>query len=109
MKKVDNVGRVVIPKHLRKELNLESGQSYDVVREDNYLKVIPLESKFIVCNEDMKALRKLYLMLEESGMLDTYYDEILARVTQKTALKCESCGASLFLDKDNTYKCFKCE
>lgn len=109
MKKVDNAGRVIIPKEFRKELNLDVGAGYEVIKDDDVIKVIPKEAAFKVYNEDMKVLRKMYLMLEESGMLDSYYDEILSRITKRTDVKCETCGANLFLNKDNTYKCFKCE
>lgn len=109
MRRVDSVGRVIIPKDIRKELNLNTGSGYELIKEEDSIRIIPTESAFKVYNEDMKALRKMYLMLEESGMLDSYYDEILSRITKRTDIKCETCGANLFLNKDNTYKCFKCE
>ena len=110
MKRVDSVGRIVIPKEIRKELNLQSGAGYELVKEENGIKIIPLTTNFTICNEDMKVLRKLYVMLADSGMLDTYYDEILSRITKRAVIKCENCGSYLFLDNnENTYKCFKCE
>lgn len=110
MKKVvDNVGRVQIPKDLRIKYNLDKGASYMIKEEDNGIKIEPLNGINIISGEDMKVLRKLYLMLNASGLLDTYYDTILANITKKTDSKCAKCGNPLFLETDNTYKCYECE
>lgn len=109
MKKVDNIGRITIPKDLRTKYNLETGMNYEIIEESDSLTIKPLNKNFTISNEDMKALRKMYIMLSDSGILDAYYDEILARITKKSESKCSECGAYLFLTNENTYKCFKCE
>lgn len=109
MKKVDNIGRITIPKDLRTKYNLEIGMNYEIIEENDSLKIKPLNKSFNISNEDMKVLRKMYIMLLDSGMLDNYYDEILARITKKSESKCAECGSNLFLTNENTYKCFKCE
>lgn len=108
MQKVDAVGRVMIPKNLREKFDLEKGNSYSIIETDKGLLVTSEKVKFNICEEDMKALRKLYIMLSNSGFLDSYYDEILSRITKRTDIKCDKCGEFLFLTTDNTYKCFKC-
>ena len=109
MQKVDAVGRVMIPKNLREKYDLEKGNGYSIIETDKGLLVAPEKAKFNIGEEDMKALRKLYIMLSNSGFLDSYYDEILSRVTKRTDIKCDKCEEFLFLTTDNSYKCFKCE
>lgn len=109
MKKVDSAGRIVLPKDIRESYNLDVGQEFTLVECEDYLKIMPLQVKFEIANEDMKVLRKLYLMLYESGLMDDYYDEVLSRITKKTENKCEKCKKPLFLTTDNNYKCFNCE
>ena len=106
---VDNVGRVQIPKDLRTKYNLEKGASYTIKEEENGLKIEPLGGLMTISGEDMLVLRKLYLMLENSGLIDSYYNEKLAEITRKTDNKCTKCNSPLFLDNDNTYKCYNCE
>ena len=109
MGKIDNIGRITIPKDLREQYNLTFGNNYDLVACEGYLKVIPTTKEHTISNEDMTALRKLYIMLSESGILDDFYDEILSRVTEKASMKCDNCNTNLFLTEENTYKCYKCE
>ena len=109
MEKVSNEGRITIPKNLRKIYGLESGNEYQIIEDDNCLKIVSRETKYNIDNEDMNALRKLYLMLSNSGIMDDYYDEILSRITKKTESTCAKCGSPLFLTNENTFKCFKCE
>ena len=109
MQKVDTIGRVMIPKKLREKYNLEKGNGYILIETENGLLVSPEEESFKICKEDMSSLIKLYIMLKESGFLDSYYDEILSRITKRTDIKCDKCGEYLFLTTDNTYKCYKCE
>lgn len=109
MQKIDSVGRIVIPKSIRERYNLERGTEYELLETDRGLIISPKSMSFTIGEEDMKALRKLYIMLSNSGFLDTYYDEILSRVTKRTDIKCEKCQNYLFLTSDNNYKCFNCE
>ena len=109
MQKVDCVGRVTIPKNLRKDFNLNEGNDCDIIPTDNGVLIVPKISTYSVGVEDMNALRKLYIMLKNSGFIDDYYDEILSKITKKTEINCTECGENLFLTTDNSYKCFKCE
>lgn len=109
MKKlVDSAGRVQLPKDLRDKYNLNTGAEYSLVAEDTYIKLEPVNKLFTIDNEDMKVLRKLYLMLADNGLLDDYYDTILSKITKRSEIKCDKCNNYLFLTTDNTYKCFKC-
>lgn len=109
MEKVSNEGRITIPKNLRTKYNLNGGAEYQIIEDNDCLKIVSRETKYNIDEEDMKALRKLYIMLSDSGIMDSYYDEILSRITKKTETKCDKCGNNLFLTKENTFKCFKCE
>lgn len=109
MKKIiDNVGRITLPKDVRDKYNLNPGANYNLIEEDSYIRLEPLNKLYSITNEDMKALRKLYLMLSDSDYLDDYYDTILSKITKRSEIKCDKCNNYLFLTSDNTYKCFKC-
>lgn len=109
MQKIDSVGRITIPKNIRERYNLEKGTEYELLETDRGLVVSPKSTPFTIGEEDMKALRKLYIMLSNSGFIDEYYNEILSRVTKRTDMNCTECGEYLFLTSDNNYKCFNCE
>lgn len=105
---IDSVGRVQIPKELRAKYNLEIGSKYKITECKDYLKVEPFKEIYTITADEMTTLRKLYLMLSESGLLDNYYETTLADITKKADIKCDKCNSPLFLTKDNSYKCFKC-
>ena len=105
---VDSAGRVQLSKELREKYNLKIGSSYNLIEEENYIRLEPANKLFTIDNEDMKVLRNLYLMLADNGLLDDYYDTILSKITKRSEIKCDKCNNYLFLTTDNTYKCFKC-
>ena len=105
---IDKVGRIQIPKDLRAKYNLECGSKYKIIECNNYLKIEPNKELYTINTDELDALRKLYLMLSENSLLDEYYDLMLSNITKKTESKCPECKSPLFLNKDNTYKCYKC-
>ena len=105
---IDNCGRVQLPKEIRSKYNLVPGVKYDITERDNYLEIRPDKEFYTITSDEMTTLRKLYLMLSESGLLDDYYENTLADITKKADIKCDKCNSPLFLTKDNSYKCFKC-
>lgn len=105
---IDGGGRIQIPKDLRHKYNLEKGSSYNMTDCNGYIKIEPMQEIYNINTDEMTALRKLYLMLAENSLLDEYYDLMLSNITKKTESKCPECNSPLFLNKDNTYKCYKC-
>lgn len=105
---IDGQGRLQIPKELRERYNLDNGAKYKITECGDYLKVESLKETYTITSDEMTILRKLYLMLSESGLLDEYYENSLADITKKVNVKCDKCNSPLFLTKDNSYKCFKC-
>ena len=105
---VDSIGRVLIPKDLREKYNLKPGTDYFIIEEKDGLRIEAQEKLFTISNEDMKVLRKLYLMLSDNDLLDDYYETILSKITRKSEIKCDKCNSNLFITNDNSYKCFKC-
>jgi AbrB family looped-hinge helix DNA binding protein len=105
---VDTNGRIQIPKETREGCGLESGTRYRIIEHSDYLEIRPDKELYTITSEEMKSLRKLYLMLSKNDFLDTYYETLLASITRKADVKCEHCGNYMFLTKDNTYKCFEC-
>lgn len=109
MKLVDSNFRVSIPSELRKKYNIKPGDSLDIIDTGNTIEIRSHNKKYTIEEADMQNLRKLYLMLKNSGMLDEFYTEVLSKITQETDMKCTICNENMFLTADNAYKCYKCD
>lgn len=105
---IDNVGRVLIPKDTRNNYGLVPGAKYEIIEESDGIKVKPFTTKYVITDENMKLLRKLYVLLYENNLLDNYYNLGLSEITKRTDSKCDKCGNFLFLDENNSYRCYKC-
>ena len=108
MKKLDGMGRLTIPKEMRASYNLNPNTEVQIIDNGNGLLVIPADTPYTISQSEMDTLRKLYLMLQDSGFLDEYFTEKLSKITKESESKCDTCGSKMFLTKDNTYKCYKC-
>ena len=109
MKKIDSIGRVTIPKDIREFYKITDATDVQIIDNGNGILIIPSNRPYTITQNDMKTLRKLYIMLNESGLLDDEYSQKLAKITKETDSKCATCGSKMFLTNDNTYKCYKCE
>ena len=47
--KMDAQGRVILPPHIRKELNLNAGQTVNVSLENGTIKIRPAEERCVFC------------------------------------------------------------
>ena len=108
MRKIDSLGRVCIPKEIRNAYNIDQNTDLQILDNGNGIIILPSSRPFIISNNDMETLRKLYVMLKESGLIDDEYSHKLAKITKETDSKCATCGSNMFLTNDNTYKCYKC-
>lgn len=109
MKLVDSNFRVSIPSELRKKYNIKPGDSLDIIDTGNTIEIRSYNKKYEVDESDMKKLRRLYLMLKNSGILDDFYANALSKITQETDMKCTICNENMFLTASNEYKCYKCD
>ena len=55
--KMDAQGRVIIPPHIRNELNLYAGQSLKVSFENGIIKLWTEEERCIICGDSVKGKR----------------------------------------------------
>lgn len=108
MKLLDRNYRVAIPTEIRKKYNIKPGDALDVVDTGNSIVIRTHTETYEISENEMNHLRKLYVMLKSSGMLDDYYTAILSNITNETDNKCVVCGENMFLTSDNAYKCYKC-
>lgn len=110
MAKIDKLGRLGIPQNLRERYGIK-GDATDVSLTDtgNGILIKPLENKYTIDDTQMKVLRELYIMLDNSDLLDTYVNEVMSKITRKSESKCAKCGANLYLNADNTLKCYNCK
>ena len=108
MRKVDDLGRVCIPIDIRKRYNINENTDLQIIDNGNGIIIYPADRPYLISNNDMETLRKLYIMLKDSGLLDDDYSEKLSKITKESDTKCADCGSNMFLMSDNTYKCYKC-
>lgn len=52
--RMDAQGRVILPPHIRKELNLNAGQLVTVSLEKGTIKIQPAEERCVLCGEATK-------------------------------------------------------
>ncbi len=109
MRKIDSSGRVSLPIDIRNHYNITQDTDLQVLDNGNGIIIIPSSRPYVLTQNDMKTLRKLYLMLDESGFLDEEYKQKLSKITKETDVKCATCKSNMFLTNDNTYKCYKCD
>ena len=109
MRRIDNVGRLTLPIEIRKNYNITEDTDLQILDNGNGIVVFPASRPYTITQSDMKTLRKLYIMLNDSGFLDEEYKQKLSKITKETDTKCATCGSNMFLTNDNTYKCYKCE
>ena len=109
MKKIDSLGRLVIPIDIRKAYNITEDTDLQVLDNGNGIIIYPSSRPYTISKNDMEVLRKLYIMLNNAGLLDDDYIYKLAKITRETDEKCATCGNKMFLTTDNTYKCYRCE
>lgn len=50
---LDAQGRIILPNHIRKELNLKAGSAVDVdLEEDGTIRIRPSEVRCVICGEN---------------------------------------------------------
>ena len=108
MRRLDNAGRVCIPKDIRNNYKINSNTELQIIDNGNGILIIPESRPYILTNRNMDDLRNLYLMLKDSGLLDEENISKLAKMTRESDVACSDCGSKMFLLTNNTYKCYKC-
>lgn len=110
MARIDKLGRLGIPQNLRERYGINGDVTeVSVTDTGNGILIKPLENKYTIDDSQMKVLRELYIMLDNSGLLDSYIDEVLSKMLRKSESKCAKCDANLYLNADNTLKCYNCK
>jgi AbrB family looped-hinge helix DNA binding protein len=108
MKLLDSNYRIAIPSEIRKKYNIKPGDALDIVDTGNNIVIRAYTKMYEIDETEMEHLRKLYVMLKSSGMLDDFYVAMLSKITQEVDNKCVVCGEIMFLTASNSYKCYKC-
>ena len=110
MAKIDKVGRIGIPQNLRERYNIKGDfTDIDLIDTGYGIFLKPLTNRYTIDEEQMRILREMYIMLNDTGFLDSYSNEVLAKITKKSESICEKCGANLFLTSTNLLSCYKCK
>lgn len=65
MVKIDNMGRIVIPKNFRKTYDINYGDELDLIDNGNGLLIRPIMEQRILTEEGLQLLNELYDLLED--------------------------------------------
>lgn len=65
MVKIDNMGRIVIPKNFRKTYDINYGDELDLIDNENGILIRPIMEQRILTEEGLKLLNELYDLLED--------------------------------------------
>ena len=98
----------MLPKDIREDLNITENTNLKLEVCEGYLKITPTECMYKISKADMLELRKIYIALKQSGLLDEHYIEVLSRITNESNVKCEKCNCNMFVD-DKSYRCYNCD
>lgn len=108
MARIDNMGRLGIPLAIRNNLGINGVTEVDIIENNNNEIIIkPKFNIYRITENEMTSLRKLYIMLNESGLVSGEYKQVLSNITKESESVCGVCGNKLFAD-GSSLKCYKC-
>lgn len=81
--RMDAQGRVILPPHIRKELNLNAGQLVNVSLEDGTIKIQPAEERCALCGE---ATQSKYTIGPKAELICENCAKAIAAAVKKEAL-----------------------
>lgn len=108
MIRVDSVGRVLLPKKIRERYNLKENTELNVVEGNNELILQFAEKKYLVNELQMEVIRELYIIANDTMLLDDTKLKVLAEICGASNATCPNCGNPMFLTSEDSYKCIKC-
>ena len=108
MKKLDCLGRIVIPKEVRERNGYKTNDLFEIYERGDEIILKPMKINFEISESQMLVLRKLFLMVKDIDLLDDNELAILKETCKCTDMTCPTCNEPLFINSDNTYKCMKC-
>ena len=71
LKKIDNLGRIVIPIEIRRELNFNLGEEVNMEVEDKKIILSKQSSKCVFCNEE-----EVFYKFRNKGICKNCYNNI---------------------------------
>lgn len=108
MRKVDNIGRIGLPKELRERRGIKEGDIFDIIEQGNDIILRGVAPTYSITESQMELLRNIYMMAKETFIFedDTLY--ALREICRFTDNTCVECGSELYIDATNRYVCPKC-
>lgn len=108
MKKLDSIGRIVIPKEIRIRNGFKTDDLFEIYERGDEVVIKAMKKTYTVNEFQMSILRKLYMMIKDTDILEESEITTLKEICGFTEISCPKCGEFLYLTADNTYKCMKC-
>lgn len=108
MKKLDNIGRITLPKEIRDRNNFKPDDLFEIYENGSEIVLKPMKKNYNIDESQMNIIRKVYSMIKDTDLLEESELSILKETCKCTDLVCPTCKEPLYLSTDNTYKCVKC-
>ena len=108
MKKLDAIGRITLPKELRDRNGFKTDDLFEIYERGDEVILKPMKINYSINESQMLLLRKLYVMIKDTDILEESELITLKEICKCTDLACPNCKEPLFLSSDNSYKCIKC-
>ena len=108
MKKLDAIGRITLPKELRDRNGFKTDDMFEIYERGDEVILKPMKINYSINESQMLLLRKLYVMIKDTDILEESELITLKEICKCTDIVCPNCKEPLFLTSDNTYKCIKC-
>ena len=108
MKKLDGVGRITLPKEIRERNGYKTDDMFEIYERGDEIILKPLKSNYSVSESQMAVVRKLFLMIKDTDLLEDSEISTLKEICKFTDTLCPKCNEPLYMTSDNSYKCIKC-
>lgn len=108
MKRLDVAGRITLPKEIRERKGYKTDDLFEIYERDDEIILKPMTLKYVIDDDQMKVLRKLYGIVKDTDVLDESEMGLLKKMCNVADVMCPKCNESLFLTAENTYVCAKC-
>lgn len=78
IRRIDDLGRIAIPKNVRQNLGIEAGDAFEVCAEAGNLILVPYNAERTLATD----LRKIFLMHEHDEQDNDKYHEVLKKIME---------------------------
>jgi bifunctional DNA-binding transcriptional regulator/antitoxin component of YhaV-PrlF toxin-antitoxin module len=108
MIKIDSIGRINLPKDMRKRYGFNYGVSVVAVDTGEGILIKPAEGIYKINESEMQILREIVDYCKTLNVLDDDASATLSTICRETEVPCPNCDKNMYQKADLTYYCSSC-